>query len=1383
LPRNPALLTRRKWEDEVKTDATQIEPDPGESNCRIEHALEEARDPLEALAEEFLDQMRRGEQPSVHDFVARAAERAGELEELLSALMFVEGFKREADATADAAEKGSPSTNPVMERLGDFRIVRELGRGGMGIVYEAEQESLNRHVAIKVLAPGTSRSPQVIQRFLREARAAAQLHHTNIVPVFGVGERDGLHYYAMQFIRGLSLEKVLTEVRQLKIATPAGAEQEQTAIHPGPAMATDSDEHYARSVARIGLEVAEALEYAHQQGTLHRDIKPSNILLDVHGVAWVTDFGLAKAVEDEDLTRTGDLVGTIRYMAPERFGGRCDHRSDEYSLGLTLYELLALRPAFEGADRERLMYQVSRVEPPRLRSLNPAIPADLETIVHKAIEKEPGHRYQRAGALADDLKCFLEDRPIAARRVGSTERLTRWARRNPGLATLGTALAGMLALVVAVIAVSDVRLRRQHEATSANLGRALAAESNANSKLLDSNIASARAGRRSSFAGQRFDSLDAIRAAALLDQPGNRVLELRNEAIACLALPDLRPMRWWDTDPPDSFVGVDFDPISGRVARGTPGGDVLIRSPDRQGDEVRLAGMVLPVVMVRFSRDGHYLAVKHLGRGQVALVVWDARRAVKLLEIPGGIYSNAVDFHPDGRTLAAGRADGSIVVYDIDSKRELRRFGPGPAPSSIRFDSTGERMLTVNTGTRDWVHVRATGDGTIKASLPFSEYQYCAEWAPDGRWLACGDGSGTIRLLDARDASRTLRTFRGHDGEVVALAFHPGGRLLASASWDGTMRLWDIESSAQLVRCALPEARPIRFSQDGRFLGPGLDGGSLSIWEVADGAEYRSVLRAEDGDPKTWCIEFVPGTNVLVSAGQTGVRLSVQGDRTNAFLALPGTAGLALAPDGSYLITSGASGLLRWPITREAGSLRIGRPKPVAPLAGLPTGRVRIGREGRTLAVVLDGEAGRVVILDLQGGDTRVNVAGHRNLRHLDLSPDGRFLATGTWQGRGVRVWDAHDGILARELEANTGANVLFRSDGKLLVTASGEEYAIWDLETWTRRVQIPRSQAAGVPGEASFNPAGDVLAIARKRNLVQLVDVESGRELASLEAPESKNITALGFSPDGRLLFVALGIAGIRAWDLDAIRQGLQSVGLRWPAAMGAGPTLSSMFTPKVIEVETAPWTTALTRAQKLARSEHWKEAGEAFEEAVASGAEHVDAHYARALFRQARGDQPAYSDACRQLLRMADAAQMVPHVANDIAWTCSLGPGAVADYSSVIHLAEMAAAGGPSHSRLNTLGAVLYRAGRFEEAARHLSQAVEIHGKGTELDALFLAMAHQKLGHGEEARRWLRRGTAVGPVAMHDSGAIGDETWNLKLELEIFRSEASAMIEPDRR
>src|SRR5262249_44898170 len=308
----------------------------------------------------------------------------------------------------------------------------------------------------------------------------------------------------------------------------------------------------------------------------------------------------------------------------------------------------------------------------------------------------------------------------------------------------------------------------------------------------------------------------------------------------------------------------------------------------------------------------------------------------------------------------------------------------------------------------------------------------------------------------------------------VALAYHPGGRLLASESWDGTMRLWDIRSAEPLVRCPLPEVRPLRFSRDGRFVGPGLDGASAWSWEVAEGDECRSLLGAEGGRARTWSADFFAGTGVLASAGDTGVCLEGPGGGAAAFIALAGTAGLAAAPDGSFLITSGATGLLRWPVEHSAaGDLRVGPPEPLGPLAGLPTGRVRLGRDGRTLAVVLDGEVGRVVILDLRGRDPPMTLAGHPNLERLDLSPDGRWVATGTWQGTGVKVWDARRGTLAREINVERSADVRFSPDGRSLVTASGDEYALWDLSSWTRRWHVPRSQATGLPGPAAFSPAG----------------------------------------------------------------------------------------------------------------------------------------------------------------------------------------------------------------------------------------------------------------------------------------------------------------------
>jgi serine/threonine-protein kinase len=465
------------------------------------------------LADEFLARHREGAKPSVESYAAAHPDLADEIRRLFPALLMMEELKpASGDATGSFDGSAVVVRGARLERLGDFRILREVGRGGMGVVYEAEQESLGRRVALKLLAAPALQDTAQLRRFEREAKAAARLHHTNIVPVFGVGEQDGLHYYIMQFIQGLGLEEVIAELKRLRLAVPevveavppvlpegrdaipaaAGLAQslitEQFAPAPqppddpsatqasspkgpsepapaapartaapdrssqvvlGPAglsSVSSPGARYGRSVARVGLQVARALEYAHTQGLFHRDVKPSNLLLDVQGTAWVADFGLAKAIEGEDLTHTGDIVGTIRYMAPERFRGRCDARADVYALGLTLYEMLALRPAFDQTDRQALMQQVMEEEAPRLRTLHPTVPRDLETVVHKAIEKDPAGRYPTAAALAEDLALYLDGKPVRARATGAMERCWKWARRRPAVASL---LAGLVVAVVA----------------------------------------------------------------------------------------------------------------------------------------------------------------------------------------------------------------------------------------------------------------------------------------------------------------------------------------------------------------------------------------------------------------------------------------------------------------------------------------------------------------------------------------------------------------------------------------------------------------------------------------------------------------------------------------------------------------------------------------------------------------------------------------------------------------------------------------------------------------------------------------------------------------------------------------------------------------------
>ena len=434
-----------------------------------------------------------------------------------------ENLAPEVAAARSRVDPLGPETGPgpAPRQLGDYLILREVGRGGMGVVYEAEQVSLGRHVALKVLPRQLRHDARTKLRFEREAKAAAKLHHTNIVPVFGVGEHDGMRYYAMQFIQGLGLDLVLDELKRSHPwsdgagapGDPAGGEPyaslaglstsdlarslltgrfapgaepgvdrraAETAAAADPAScAADHGEAaparrgdagrlsdpvssvssssmlpgvgaarrsgmrpptYWQSVARVGVQVADALDHAHKQGVLHRDVKPSNLLLDNAGTVWVTDFGLAKVEDQPNLTHTGDILGTLRYMPPEAFDGRADRRGDVYSLGLTLYELLAMRPAFEEKERHQLIKRVTSGEPTRLDKVNREVPRDLVTVVHKAIDREAARRYPTAAALADDLRHFLADEPIQARRASPTERLGRWCRRNPGVASLAAAL-------------------------------------------------------------------------------------------------------------------------------------------------------------------------------------------------------------------------------------------------------------------------------------------------------------------------------------------------------------------------------------------------------------------------------------------------------------------------------------------------------------------------------------------------------------------------------------------------------------------------------------------------------------------------------------------------------------------------------------------------------------------------------------------------------------------------------------------------------------------------------------------------------------------------------------------------------------------------------
>ncbi len=455
----------------------------------------DGRNPVDVLADEYSSRLRAGETPTIEEYEMRAPDHRSAIRALFPTIAMIETMTKQAHSP----EKAKRRLLFAQETIGDFHIIREVGRGGMGIVYEAEQRSLQRRVALKVLGTGISNSPHQLDRFRREAESAARLHHTNIVQVYGIGDEAGIYFYAMQFIDGISLSAAIESYTRRTAVDPTSKSvwepstnelavaQGNTDTNPGRSSSSEfagnrpnetknvaagiqnkksrdaapdsigpdlfadvNSAEFFRRIARLAAQVADALNYAHEHGVLHRDIKPSNLMLDHAGDVWIMDFGLVKIIESQDLTRTGEIVGTLRYMAPEQLNGQADRTTDIYSLGLTLYELLTQKPAFEGASTTMLSQRMHGGEIPRPRSVNRAIPLDLETIVLKATAREPSGRYATAANLAEDLRRFCEDRPILARRSTLAERLWRWSRRNPALAFATSSAILLLGLVAAV---------------------------------------------------------------------------------------------------------------------------------------------------------------------------------------------------------------------------------------------------------------------------------------------------------------------------------------------------------------------------------------------------------------------------------------------------------------------------------------------------------------------------------------------------------------------------------------------------------------------------------------------------------------------------------------------------------------------------------------------------------------------------------------------------------------------------------------------------------------------------------------------------------------------------------------------------------------------
>jgi WD40 repeat protein/serine/threonine protein kinase/tetratricopeptide (TPR) repeat protein len=1150
---------------------------------------------LNQLVDEFVARYRRGERPSLQEYIDRCPDLAAEIRDLFPALVEMELAKvdhRHAEAR--------PAVSPplAVEQLGDFRILREVGRGGMGVVYEAEQISLGRHVALKVLPAHALLDPRHLQRFRREAKAAARLHHTNIVPVFGVGEQDGLHYYVMQFIKGLGLDVVLDELRGLRqprgkeapaqgnaLGRTADSPQDASAVAvargllsgefrpPEPATvpeaglgeaspvasapeklaasssvrATDtsttirlpgqteastlseSGNQYWQSVARIGMQVADALAHAANQGILHRDIKPSNLLLDETGNVWVTDFGLAKAETDGDnLTHTGDIVGTLRYMAPERFNGQGDLRSDVYSLGLTLYELLLLRPAFDESDRNRLVRQVMHDEPVRPRKINPRVPRDLETVVLKAIARDPAQRYQTPAAMADDLKRFVEDRPVKARRISNAEKFWRWCRRNPVIAGLLTALVVGFWIGFALVTfhywkaetARQNEARERHAAEDARQREAEQREQ-AEKTLYYSNIARARL----EWQANNGDDAELILDNCPADRRGwewHFLKQLCHKELFALDGHSQGGVRSVAYSPDGRFIASAGGGNPFYITQGPgsiqPGEVVLWNAATRERVRALQAHKHL-VKSVAFSPDSQWLVSTSLDQ---TAKIWEVATGAELRTLPvhgepaDPEASTSATFSPDGKQLATSGGK-RIDLWDVTrdgrkppAPRLTLRGHQLPLLSAVVFRPDGRQLAAIaRRGAECEVKVWDLTAGA--EALPLEANRagafHEAAFSPDGRYLAAGE-EGILKLWDTA-TGRLLQSIGGHNGKLWGVAFSPDSRQLASAAADGTVHVWNVPRGEEVVhfRGHRGQVRSVAFSPDGQRLVTGSDDGGVKVWDLTVHPEYGSMHMVVEPE----AVAFAENGAHLVIAPRGGRLLTIDSD-TSALVG--GASRVALT---SKWMTPAEPACLYGDARWLAG---VSQEDPtVAKCWEVRTGQERLVLRGHTLPVWL-----------------------------VTTSPSGQRIATSGRVPRGqvpqaeVKVWDGAEGRPLWEL-AEPGLSV-----ARLALSPDGDRLALTGLKvTPMPGEQKPRSEAVvrvyAIDGGQvihsfsegedpflglAFSPDGTRLAAAGTWSLVRpeqarmvlLWDLTSDRRTISHQGPDwGMDVT---FSPDGRRLAVA---------------------------------------------------------------------------------------------------------------------------------------------------------------------------------------------------------------------------------------------------------------------
>lgn len=1001
------------------------------------------------------------------------------------------------------AERPAPGAPPdsvaapgfVKRDFGDYELLEEIGYGGMGLVYKARQKSLDRIVALKLLLFGPHAPPDSVKRFRAEAVATAALQHPNLVAIHEVGFCEGQHFIAMDYVEGRSMAAL---------------------IHGNPLP--------ARRAAGYVKTIAEAMHYAHERGILHRDLKPANVLIDSSDQPRVTDFGLARRLEGgPELTITGQVLGSPNYMPPEQAvgkGGKVSRRTDVYALGAILYHALTGRPPFVGEGLAETVQQVLSVEPVPPRVLNPGVPADLETVCLKCLEKDPAKRYATAQALAEELGRFLGGKPVAARPVGRVGKTWRWCQRQPVRASLIAALA----LVCLGGAAAVLWQWREAEAARAVAERA---QRGLKQELYASLLAEARANRWSGRAGRRFDSLEAVRQAAAI-RPS---LELRNEAIACLALPDIRVKSWVKMGNRTELLGFAIDGAFERCACAYPDGSISLRRLRDDSELMRFTarGQVEPGLFL-FSHRGRFLCMRTSGKENIT--VWDTARQQLVLS-PSFEVRN-VCFTPDEKQVVLAEASGRIHFCDLASGTETNGLTVPPRLIHVAVDPEGKR-LAVSRESDPSVIIFNLGSNTICASLTNVSSGGFMSWSPDGQVLACTSGE---RLYLWVVATGELQTLEGHKGVVTAAQFNHQGDLLVSMGWDGMIRLWDPKLALPLV--SLPGGWVQNgFDTSDRRLACAVSRHENGICEVTAARECRRLGRVGI----LWAGNFSADGQVLATASGDEVCLwQVHMNRLVARLPMRAARSVTWHPNGTSLVASGWSGIGLWPIERSTDGAAV-RAEPGRELSNWHLERAALASDGRFL-VAAGATNADLLALDLDQPKEPRLLLGHPGATSVSISPNGKWFATGTWKGTGVKVWSTETWKPIKELAVSGNAFCAFSPDGKWLLTSSGEECCLWSTDPWEPRWKLPRDRAGDMPGGFAFSGDARLAALLYGRDRgVKLISIPDGRELAFLDTGEP-----LCFSRDGSLLATTSeDHRNVLVWDLRLIRQELRALGLDW--------------------------------------------------------------------------------------------------------------------------------------------------------------------------------------------------------------------------------------------